>query len=400
LSVAHNPAEQDIDNRIVEYVVAFKSSGAIVSPAVESAFRKVPRHKLLDRFYVPRNEFSLQTQYDELVVDHHHPSPDHLELIYSHRALATRLGSNGHPTSSTSMPALVAQMLELLRLRPGHKVLEIGAGTGYNAALMAEVVEDHSQVVTLDIQTDVVEQCRRLLAEAGYGDIQVLERDGFFGASEEAPFDRIVATVGLFDISPHWADQLTNEGEMLLPLYQGGSCPLIRVHKENGRLVGKVVGASGFMPIQGKMSQDSSDLYRTWVDEVEEVERRPGWDLGKGMVAPRYDFWFFLSASDSRGMLLPISVPDEGSTWTDWTFGLRDGRSRVIVGVDEIVLVGRAELLLDRLEELRDRWEGAGRPAAGDFVIEFVPKGDHIPEPDGMVVEREYHTELLRLPKT
>jgi hypothetical protein len=135
------------------------------------------------------------------------------------------------------------------------------------------------------------------------------------------------------------------------------------------------------------------------VDEVEEVERRPGWDLAKGMVGPRYDFWFFLSASDPQGMLLPIAVPDGGSTWTDWTFGLTDGKSRVIVGVDEIVLVGRAEPLLDRLEELRDRWEGAGRPAAGDFVIEFVPKGDYIPEPDAMVIEREYHIELMRLPK-
>lgn len=99
-------------------------------------------------------------------------------------------------------------MLELLDLAPGLNVLEIGAGTGYNAALMAELVGDQHLVVTLDVLEDVVEQTRRLLARAGYPEIAVLWRDGVQGAAERAPFDRIVATVGRSDLSPRWAEQL------------------------------------------------------------------------------------------------------------------------------------------------------------------------------------------------
>jgi SAM-dependent methyltransferase len=92
--------------------------------------------------------------------------------------------------------SLVATMLELLGLAEGMTVLEIGAGTGYNAALMAEIVGGQHLVVTVGVRDDVVAQTRRLLAGAGYPGIRVLLRDGFEGVPERAPFDRIVATVG------------------------------------------------------------------------------------------------------------------------------------------------------------------------------------------------------------
>src|SRR5439155_24991906 len=133
--------------------------------------------------------------------DPQRPRPEHLEQIYSERALITRLRDN-LGTSSSSQPALMADMLQLLDVRPGLRVLEIGAGTGYNAALLAELTGDPSLVTTIDIQPDVVEQTRRSLVRAGYGGVRVLCRDGFAGAPEAAPFDRIVATVGCPDLSP------------------------------------------------------------------------------------------------------------------------------------------------------------------------------------------------------
>ena len=173
-----------------------KEAGSIRSPEVEAAFRTVRRHELLETFYVKEG--------DDLKAIHHqpaHPARDHLDVIYSHQVLLTRLADN-LPTSSTSMPGLVAEMQELLALRPGMRVLEIGLGTGYNAALMAELVGDQTSVVSLDIQEDVVSQTRRLMARAGYGNVRLLARDGFEGVPQERPFDRIVATVGCPDISP------------------------------------------------------------------------------------------------------------------------------------------------------------------------------------------------------
>jgi protein-L-isoaspartate(D-aspartate) O-methyltransferase len=387
----------EIRERLDKYVDQLKGPGGIESGSVEEAFRQVPRHKLVDRFFVANKEYSSQSGYTEIVADPENPTAEDLDLIYSHRALVTRLGLSGMPSSSTSMPGLVANMLELLRLEPAQKVLEIGAGTGYNAALISEIVGSQTNVVTVDIQQDVVEQTLRLLKAAGYGDIKVLTRDGFLGVPEEAPFDRIVATVGLFDISPHWADQLSPDGEMLLPVYQGGAAPLLRVRKEHGSLVGRAVGGSGFMPIQGEMNPGDSQGEAGKSEPEPKIEKHPGWDLGKGM-SQRWHFWFFVTASDSRASLLEVPGQDDGDTWSKWTFGLREGSSKVVVGEDELVLVGKAEHLLEKLEQLHELWESRGRPFASDFEVQFVPKDSYVPTPDTLAIERKYHYQVLTPP--
>jgi protein-L-isoaspartate(D-aspartate) O-methyltransferase len=227
-----------------EYVDRLKASGHLPDPAVERAFHSVPRHLFVERFFVG-SEADGWTQVDH---DPARPEADHLATIYSDAALITRLVEN-RGTSSASQPTLVAQMLHLLELRPGARVLEIGAGTGYNAALIAAVVGDPSLVTTLDIQEDVVAQARRSLAQAGLGGVTVRCRDGAEGAPEAAPFDRIVATVGLPNLSPAWAEQLAPDGFMLLPLRHASGNPLVRVVPEpgSGDLVGAIVGFSGFM---------------------------------------------------------------------------------------------------------------------------------------------------------
>lgn len=198
--------QADVRRLVERYIGQLKAEGAIRSPEVERAFRTVPRHRLLETFHhrpVDAPDFT------PIHHDPEHPRPEHLKLIYTDTALATRVVEQfgaRMPTSSTSQPSLVAQMLELLDLTPGLGVLEVGAGTGYNSALLAELVGDQRLVVTIDIQDDVVAQTRRLLARAGYPGIAVLLRDGVDGVPERAPFDRIVATVGCSDLSPAWAE--------------------------------------------------------------------------------------------------------------------------------------------------------------------------------------------------
>jgi len=113
------------------YVRGLKAAGAIRSSAIERAFAVVQRHQLLETFYY-RPAGSARAE-----VIHHDPDrplAGHLEIIYADNALATRQ-EGGFPSSSTSQPSLVARMLEFLHLAAGMKILEIGAGTGYNAAL-------------------------------------------------------------------------------------------------------------------------------------------------------------------------------------------------------------------------------------------------------------------------
>jgi len=145
----------------------------------------------------------------------------------------------------------MAFMLEYLELKPGMRVLEIGTGTGYNAALMAEIVGKQELVVTLEIQPDLAKQAKRLLRKAGYGGIQVYCADGFTGWPKCAPYDRIVATTCCADISPHWLEQLSPTGWILAPLYHGGAAPLIQCYRD-GR--GRALNPAGFGPAQGMLS--------------------------------------------------------------------------------------------------------------------------------------------------
>jgi protein-L-isoaspartate(D-aspartate) O-methyltransferase len=356
----------------------------------------VQRHRLVERFFVAKKEFSSQAGYAEVLTDPEAPTELDLDLIYSSQALVTRIGPNGRPSSSTSMPGLVAQMLELLRLESGQRVLEIGAGTGYNAALISEIVGSQQAVVAVDIQEDVIEQTARLLKQAGFGEIKLVVRDGFFGVAEEAPFDRIVATVGLFDVSPHWTHLLLPDGEMLLPVYQGGAAPLLRVRKEGGSAVGRVVGTAGFMAIQGEMRPDVGEPSVPSATPPEPVERVPGWSSGI-TTSERWHFWFFVTASDRRGSLLAIPGHDDGYTWRNWTFGLAEGASNAIIDGDDLVLVGDPGPLVQRLEALRSIWESQGRAKASDFEIEFVSKESYAGTQNDLAIERKYHYQVLRL---
>ncbi len=236
------------------------------------------------------------------------------------------------PASSASQPSLVAEMLELLDLTPGLRVLEVGAGTGYNAALMAELVGDQHLVATLDVLQDVVEQTRRLLARASYPRIAVLWRDGVQGAAERAPFDRIVATVGCSDLSPRWVEQLAEGGVLLVPLEHAGGHPLFLLHKKHGRLQGRVASWAGFMPIRGLLHLDGLwPLGVVQPDPGEPIHQRDPWPgfaaagplPGRSCSADETDFGFYLSLGGPAGLL--------GAWWgrvERWPERLGDRRSR------------------------------------------------------------------------
>jgi protein-L-isoaspartate(D-aspartate) O-methyltransferase len=110
-------------------------------------------------------------------------------------------------------------MLGQLDPQPGDRVLEIGAGTGYNAALLAELVSDTGSVTTVDIHPDVTDHARHALAETGYDRVRVVTGDGALGEPDHAPYDKIIVTVGPWDLPPAWFDQLAPGGTLVVPLH-------------------------------------------------------------------------------------------------------------------------------------------------------------------------------------
>ena len=136
---------------------------------------------------------------------------------YQDRAIVTKSDARGLPVSSSTQPAMMAIMLEQLELAAGQRVLEIGTGTGYNAAVIATIVGEAGAVVTIDIEPDVVDQARASLAAAGFAGVTVVRGDGADGVPGLAPYDRIIVTAGAWDLAPRWRAQLGAGGRIVLP---------------------------------------------------------------------------------------------------------------------------------------------------------------------------------------
>ncbi|MFF7792923.1 methyltransferase, FxLD system [Streptomyces sp. NPDC007991] len=218
---------QDMRNRLVDEIVKTSIAG-LDDARVEEAMRIVPRHE-----FIPGA--SLDEAYaNQAVTIKDNPDPDAL------------------PLSCASQPDVVFFMLAQLNIQPGDNILEAGAGTGYNAALMRYLAGPTGRVTTLDIHSDVAAHARQRLADTGFSDVQVLARNAELGAPENGPFDRIIATVGIWDLPEGWWDQLTIGGRLVLPLRWRGLTRSVAFIREADRLRSESIATCGFLPMIGQ----------------------------------------------------------------------------------------------------------------------------------------------------
>ncbi|MGQ4437779.1 MULTISPECIES: methyltransferase, FxLD system [unclassified Streptomyces] len=146
-----------------------------------------------------------------------------LETAYKEDAVPIKHDEHGEMISCISAPSVVATQLEQLGAQPGHKVLEAGAATGYNAALLGKIVSPGGQVWTLDVDQDLVAGANKNLDEAGVDNATAVLADGAAGLPEHAPYDRIIFTVGAGDVPVNILDQLAPDGRLVLPMRIRGS---------------------------------------------------------------------------------------------------------------------------------------------------------------------------------
>ena len=222
--------EQTLQTLHKNLINSVKAKGYIRSSRVEAAFRAVPRRLFLPD--LPAKE------------------------VYQDKAIITK-SVDGNFVSSSSQPTIMAIMLEQLDLHEGLRVLEIGAGTGYNAALMAHIVGETGHVVTIDIDEDIVEGARVHLASAGFERVQVVCADGGLGFPESAPYDRIILTVNAGDITPAWSEQLAPNGRILLPLSVRGPQIAVAFKRVGDHLESVSVQPCGFVGLRGAFAEPS-----------------------------------------------------------------------------------------------------------------------------------------------
>ena len=194
--------------------------GVVFSPQVEKAMLKVPRH-----IFIPE---------------------DRRHLAYRDTPIPIDAGQ------TISAPHMVAMMAEALQLAPGQKVLEIGAGPGYNAAVMAELVGGGGEIITVERHPSLAEGAASALKEAGYHNVTVVVGDGSLGYPEAAPYDRISVTCGAPYVPEPLLEQLKEGGLMVIPVGGRDFQSLQRVRKKEGGTESEDLGAVVFVPLIGE----------------------------------------------------------------------------------------------------------------------------------------------------
>lgn len=144
------------------------------------------------------------------------------EQVYVDKAIPIKRDPDGSVVSSSSQPSMMALMIEQLRLAPGMNVLEIGAGSGYNAAIMQEVVGKTGRVTTIEYDPVIAQQAQDNLQRAAMSGIMVVHGDGAAGFDPRAAYDRIIATVGVWDVPSAWVRQLKPRGIIVAPIWLEG----------------------------------------------------------------------------------------------------------------------------------------------------------------------------------
>ena len=149
-----------------------------------------------------------------------------------------------------SQPYIVAWMTELIELKPGEKVLEIGTGSGYQAAILAEL--GYVDVYTIEIVPELAESASARLQKLDYGNVQVKQGDGYYGWPEYAPYDAIIVTAAPDHLPAPLVDQLAPDGRLVIPIGpQGWFQSLWKFVYEGGELKGYNLGGVSFVPLTG-----------------------------------------------------------------------------------------------------------------------------------------------------
>lgn len=225
-----------------ETLTAALVEASTLTPDWEPVFRAVPRAELTpDRIH-----------YEDEWIDRRENSARWLDLVNSDLPLVTQLDDgaqdgDGTPTSSSSMPTVVAQMLRHLGVADGMRVLDVGTGTGWTSALLTQRLGDAS-VTTVEVDHDIAEQARERLVRAGLKPRTVIG-DGYLGHPEEAPYDRIHATAAVQRIPRAWIEQTKPGGIILVPFgtpYCNGALLRLTVHAD-GSASGRFVENVAFM---------------------------------------------------------------------------------------------------------------------------------------------------------
>ncbi|MET8700915.1 methyltransferase domain-containing protein [Kitasatospora sp. NPDC004723] len=351
---------------------------SVLSSRVVEAFLNVPRHPFVPAFY--RSEDGV-----------HRPwrSGDEgwLRAVYADEVLVTEVdgvhaedapasGVGGVATSSSTAPGLMAEMLDALDVRPGDRVLEVGTGTGYNAALLCHLA-GAGNVTTVDRTGRLADTARERLAGAGFAAAVVRRADGAVGCPGGGPYDRIIATCSVRRLPPAWLDQCVTGGLIVAPIGNalGGGAVACLTKLPDGGAAGRFLHRpAAFMPLRADGSPaPAHDVPVAGRQRTSVVGARVLDDHG-------FSFW--------AGLRLPPAVVRSGGTLHDPNDGstvhVQDHPDHP--GRPSTVTTGGPRDLWQIIEAAYTTWRRHHRPRREWFTLTAAPGGPQLvtyTTPDG-----------------
>jgi protein-L-isoaspartate(D-aspartate) O-methyltransferase len=306
-----------------------------------------------------------------------------LATLYANKPLILYGEDDDNVPSTISQPSFVLRMLDMLELRAGQTVFELGAGSGWNAALIGHLVGPEGQVYSLEFIPEVAKTAAETIATLGIKNVSVIAADGGEGYAAGAPYDRVIFTAGAYDLPRHFYEQMKDNGLLLIAIKtEGGGDNLFLLRKRQDHFESLESQAAGFVQMKGKYEVDGLEpspieTLPEWRElRHKEISKKPFWWGGKAKAS-------FVWRTLGIRSFLGITEPSFRAFKTEKTdqrpheehyFGLWDKEhgSLVLAKDDWLIAYGNA-VAKERLVQKVRQWVDIGMPSAASLALQVYP---------------------------
>jgi protein-L-isoaspartate(D-aspartate) O-methyltransferase len=346
-----------------------------ISEATQKAYLATPRHLFVKRYREWGTKGWREVTQDNL--------EEHVATLYADTALILFGEDDENVPSTISQPSFVLRMLDLLHIEPGHTVFELGAGSGWNAALMGHLVGPEGLIYSLEIIPDVAQMATETIERLGVKNVRIIEADGGEGYAAGAPYDRAIFTAGAYDFPHRFFEQMKEDGLLLIVIKnEGGGDHLFLLRKTTDHFMSLEAMACGFVPMTGKYQSDDLEpmvleTLSEWSKlKQQELAKRSFWWGGKGKDGFRWrtlGIRSFLGITEPFFQTFKTERTDERSPEEHY-FGLwdKENHSLVIAKDDWLTSYGNSKAE-DRLMQDVRQWVDLGMPSAASFELKIYP---------------------------
>ncbi len=355
--------------------IRFANRGNPISEITEAAYRETPRHLFVSRY----RRIGSKDWYE---VDAGNRA-QHLPAVYTNTPLILAGEDDTDITSTVSQPSLVLRMLDMLRVEPGQNIFELGAGSGWNAALLGRLAGAAGHVYSVEILPDIAKKAARTIETLAIRNVSIIEGDGGAGYVAGAPYDRAIFTAGTYDLPRYFYAQVKDGGLLLVVIkIEGGGDCLVLLKKTGDHFESMESMACAFVQMAGS--------YR--IDSLEPIclEQLPEWSGLQQRELARTPFWWggagketFIWRTLGIRSFLAVTEPlfqvfktgrAPGSPYEEQYFGLwdRTAESLVVARDDALVSYG-TPAAKERLMQHLEQWLKLGMPTTASLTLQILP---------------------------